>query len=189
VSDFDQVLGKARLSGDTLTSSPLEHIARARALLRGGRLSQVLYAALELRFALERITQLELIMADSATNGMLDQYQADKKVGSLRRLAPDSAMPHDIEIRDAVTGEWSKVGQYRPLDQRRVSEVYGRLGGLLHAKDGLMLGVPDREPWYRQTYEFLCETADFLEEAYRGNDQFFAYEGLDHVRLVPSEPA
>lgn len=174
---------------DTLTASPKEHIVRARAILRRGRLSEMLYAALELRFALERITQVELIMADSATNRMLDQYSASKKVASLRQLAPESAVPHDIEIRHATTGEWSKIGEYRPLDQKRASEAYGRLGDLLHAKDGLMLGIPDREPWYRETYEFLELTADFLEEASRDNDQFFSYEGLDHIRMVPREQA
>ena len=188
MSDFERVLQKVVRSGDTLTASPLEHIARARAILRSCRLSQILYAALELRLALERITQLELIMADESTSRMLDEYQPGKKVASLRQLAPASAVPHDIEIRHAVTGEWSKIGEYRPLDQRRVNEVYGRLGDLLHAKDGLMLGIPAREPWYRQTYEFLVETADFLEASYKDNDQFFSYEGLDHIRMVPREP-
>lgn len=183
VSDFDRVLQAAQRSGDTLTASPREHVQRARKILERGRLSELLYAALELRFALERITQLELIFADDASNNMLKDYTASKKVLNLRQLAPASAFPHDIEMRHAVTGEWSKIAEYRPIDYQRVAWIYGRLGDLLHAKDDLMLGMPDT-PWYRDTYEFLLETCDFLSEAYEDNTQFFAYEGLDHIRMV-----
>jgi len=183
--DVDQVLLAAKRSGDTLTASPCEHILRARRILERGRLSELLYAALELRFAIERITHLELLFADSASNQMLNEYSASKKIAILRQLAPDSAILHDVEIQHAVTGEWSKIGEYHPLDHLRANKINGRLGDLLHAKDDLMLGMPDREPWYRETYVFLCEAADFLGESYEGNTQFFSYEGLDHVRLVP----
>ena len=184
MADVDRVIQAATQSGDTLTAAPLEHIMRARTILNAGRLSQLLYAALELRFALERITQMELIFAESATNRMLDEYRPVKKLAHLRTLAPESAFPHDVEIRHAVTGEWSKIGEYRPLDEAKVATINGRLGDLLHAKDTLMLGIPGREPWYRETYVFLCETADFLAAAYEGNTQFFSYEGLEHIRLV-----
>ena len=183
LSDFERVLRDAKRSGNTLTASPLEHIKRARQILDRGNLSELLYAALELRFALERITQLELIFADDASKKMLDDYSASKKVLHLRRLAPESEFPHDIEMRHAVTGEWSKIGEYRPIDQRRVAGAYGRLGDLLHAKDALALGMPET-PWYRETYEFLAETCDFLRQAYEDNDQFYAYQGLDHIRMV-----
>jgi len=182
VSDFDQVLQAAKRSGET-TANPREHIQRARRILARGSLSELLYAALELRFALERITQLELIFADEASNRMLKDYTASKKVLNLRQLAPDSAFPHDIEMRHAVTGEWNKIAEYRPIDYQRVAWVYGRLGDLLHAKDDLMLGMPEA-PWYRDTYEFLLETCDFLSDAYEDNTQFFTYEGLDHIRMV-----
>ncbi len=185
MAGFERILRAAKRSGSTLTGSPREHIKRARRILERGDLSELLYSALELRFALERITQLELMFSASASNRMLDEYSASKKVANLRQLAPDSAFPHDVEVRHEVTGEWSKIGEYRPLDQRRTNEINGRLGSLLHAQDGLMLGIPDREPWYRDTYVFLCETADFLSESYEDNTQFFSYEGLDHVRLVP----
>lgn len=184
MTDVDRVIRAATRSGDTLTAAPLEHIARARAILTRGQLSQLLYAALELRLALERITQLELVFSESASNRMLDEYHPVKKLANLRSLAPESEFPHDVEIRHAVTGEWSKIGEYRPLDLRRVAAINGKLGDLLHAKDGLMLGIPDREPWYHETYVFLCETADFLTAAYEDNTQFFSYEGLEHIRLV-----
>ncbi|MBN1458449.1 MAG: hypothetical protein JXA57_02865 [Armatimonadetes bacterium] len=184
MTDVDRVIAAARRSGDTLTANPREHIARARRILARGQLSELLYAALELRLALERITQTELVFSELASNRMLDQYSASKKVANLRKLAPESEHRHDVEIRHAVTGEWSKIGEYRPLDQQRANEINGRLGDLLHAKDGLALGMPDREPWYRDTYVFLCETVDFLGELYEDNTQFFSYEGLEHIRLV-----
>lgn len=187
MADVDRDIGAADSSGDTLTASPREHIARARAILERRRLSQILYAALELRFALERIVQLELLMSNSATARMLDEYRPVKKLAHLRSLAPESAFPHDVEIRHAATGEWSKIGEYHPLDKARVAFVNGRLGDMLHTKDGLMLGIPDREPWYRESYDFLCETADYLSEAYENNTQFFTYEGLDHIRLVRND--
>ena len=187
VLKVDSVLRAATRSGRTLTASPLEHIARARAILDRGDLSELLYAALELRFALERIIQLELIFAESATNRMLDEYHPVKKLSLLRALAPETEFPHDVEMRHAITGEWSKIGEYRPLEMKQVAFINGRLGDLLHAKDKLMLGIPEREPWYRETYVFLSETAEFLTDAYKDNTQFFSYEGLDHIRLVRQE--
>lgn len=184
VSDVERVIRGAARSGNLLTANPREHIARARAILKGGNLSELLYAALELRFALERIIQTELMFSESATNRMLDEYHPVKKLALLRSLAPETEFPHDLEIRHAVTGEWSKIGEYRPLDEKQVVLINGRLGDLLHAKDGLMLGMPEREPWYRETYVFLSKTADFLGEAYEDNTQYFSYEGLDHIRLV-----
>jgi hypothetical protein len=182
MSDFDRVLRAAKRSGDTLTANPREHIKRARTILQRGRLSEILYAALELRFAAERIPQLELIFAESASNRMLDEYSPVKKVASLRQLAPESEFAHDVEMLNRATGEWVKVAEYRPLDKSRISTIKGRLGALLHPRDDLMLGMPE-EPWYRETYEFLCDSIDFLSDAYEGNTQFFTYEGVDHIRL------
>lgn len=113
MTDVDRVIAAARRSGDTLTANPREHIARARRILARGQLSELLYAALELRFALERIAQTELVFSESASNRMLDQYSASKKVANLRKLAPESEHRHDVEIRHAVTGEWSKIDEGR----------------------------------------------------------------------------
>ena len=109
----------------TLTADPAEHLKRARKILRRGRLSELLYAAIEIRFALEQMAQRELLFAESASRRMRKEYDASKK----------------------DTGKRIKWGEYKPLDKARVAAIQGRLGDLLHPKDGLLLGVPD-DPWY-----------------------------------------
>ena len=56
-----------------LTASPVEHLLRAERMLRWGNRSELLYAALEIRFALERMTQKELIFAKMSSNKMMDE--------------------------------------------------------------------------------------------------------------------
>jgi hypothetical protein len=81
----------------TLTASPAEHLKRARKILRRGRLSEILYAALEVRFALERMAQRELVFAEAASNRMLREHDPVKKVANLQRLAPRCGIcPRDL---------------------------------------------------------------------------------------------
>lgn len=122
----------------TLTADPAEHLKRAKRILRKGQLSELLYAALELRFALERMAQRELIFMDMATNRMLKEYDPVKKVKNLQRLAPEAAFAHEIYLVNKATGERFKWAEYKPLDKVRVAEIQGRLGDLLHPKDTLL---------------------------------------------------
>jgi hypothetical protein len=170
----------------TLTANPVEHIKRARKILRRGRLSELLYAALELRFALERMAHRELVFAELASNRMLKEYDPVKKVANLHRLAPDSVFVHEIYIVNKATGERLKWADYKPLDKARVSEIQGRLGDLLHPKEGLLLGIPD-DPWYIETKRFLTEALDYLSGVYKDNAPFFFYEGLDQLEMVKVE--
>lgn len=167
----------------TLTANPTEHIERARRILKRGRLSELLYAAIELRFALERMVQKDLVLARMASNRMLDEYNPTKKLSHLQRLDPNSAYGHDIYMVNKITGERFKWGSYKPLDKARVSTIQGRLGDLLHPKDGLSLGIPD-DPWYVNTKQFLAESLDYLESVYKNNTSYFAFEGLEHVEMV-----
>jgi hypothetical protein len=182
LSGFDKVLRAALRSGDTLTANPAEHICRARKILDRGRLSEILYAALELRFAVERMAHIDLIFSEDVSNRVLDEPSPVKKVANLRRMAPESEFPHDVMVLNRTNGEYVKMGEYRPLDKARVTEIQGRLGDLLHPRDDLSLGMP-ADPWYRETYEFLEASLDYLGAAYKDNTPFFAYEGLDHIRL------
>lgn len=88
------------------------------------------------------MAQKELILAKMASNRMLDEYEATKKVASLHRLDPNAAFTHDIFLLNKKTGERFHWGVYKPLDKAKVSKIQGRLGDLLHPKDGLLLGVP-----------------------------------------------
>lgn len=170
----------------TLTASPAEHIKRARKILRRGRLSELLYAAIELRFALERMAQRELIFADMASNRMLKEHDPAKKLANLHRLAPQSAFNHKIYFVNKNTGERLDWAEYRPMDKVKVAEMKGRLGDILHPKDNLRLGVPN-DPWYKETIRFLTDSLDYLSIMCKDNSIFFAYEGLEQFEMVRNE--
>ena len=170
----------------TLTANPAEHLKRARKLLRRGRLSELLYAALELRFALERMAQGELILADLASNRMLKECDPVKKVSNLHHLAPNAEFPHEIYLVNRANHQRMKWADYVPLDKKRVAEIQGRLGDLLHPKDGLFLGI-STDPWYIETTWFLNESLNYLSGVCKDNAPFFAYEGLAQFEMVKIE--
>ncbi|MBL8027776.1 MAG: hypothetical protein JNL74_15240, partial [Fibrobacteres bacterium] len=65
---------------ENLTADPKEHLKRAKKLLKKKRMnSLLLYAALEIRFALERMVDAQLLFADNASNKMLKEYDPVKK--------------------------------------------------------------------------------------------------------------
>jgi hypothetical protein len=163
----------------TLTANTEEHIKRARKILSRGHASELLYAALELRFALERMAQRDLIFAELASNRMLKEYD-------LHRLAPDAAFVNEIYLVNKATGERFKWAEYKPLDKPRVVAIQGRLGDLLHPKEGLLLGIPG-DRWYVETKRFLSEALDYLSGVYKDNAPFFAYEGLAQFEMVKVE--
>jgi hypothetical protein len=170
----------------TLTASPAEHLKRARKILRRGQLSELLYAAVEIRFALERMAQRELLFAESASKRLLKEYDPVKKVAGLQRLAPDAAFAHEIWFVNKTTGQRIKWAEYKPLDKARVAAIQGRLGDLLHPKEGLLLGVPN-DPWYVETKRFLHEALEYLGDTYKDNSPFFSYEGLGQFEMVRSD--
>lgn len=133
--------------------------------------------------ALERMTQLDLIFADQASNRMLAEPSPLKKIASLHRLAPEAAAPHDFFFVNKTSGERVKLDEYRPLDKQWVSVIHGRLGDLLHPKDGLNLGVPG-DPWYTETRRFLEQSLEYLESVNAGHTPFFAWDGVDGIEAV-----
>ncbi|HEY3380939.1 MAG TPA: hypothetical protein VGK32_04180 [Vicinamibacterales bacterium] len=169
-----------------LTASPAEHIKRARRLLRGGRNSELLYAALELRFAVERMADHQLAMAEAASRRMLDQVDPKKKIRNLNRLDANSRYPHEIYFVNAETGQRVRWGEYKPLDEARIGSIKGRLGAVLHPKRGLLLGVTD-DPWYTDTRRFLQETTQYLSDRYRDNTPFFALAGVKGIEMLRIE--
>jgi len=170
----------------TLTANPAEHLKRAKKILKRRRLSELLYAAVELRFALERMAQRDLLLTDLASERILKEYDPSKKLANLHRIAPESDYAHEIFLVNKKTGERLKWGEYKPLDRERVAAIKGRLGDLLHPKDGLRLGLPD-DPWYIETMRFLNETAEYLSIVYKDNLPFFVYEGLENFDIVRIE--
>ncbi|MHA1156590.1 MAG: hypothetical protein ACTSQK_10825 [Candidatus Heimdallarchaeota archaeon] len=167
---------------ENLTADPKEHLKRAKKLLSGYN-SRILYAALEIRFAIERITQHDLIFAEKATSRSLKEYNPVKKVKSLRRLDPNTEFPHKIIFNDEKKGIQFDWGKYKPLDIKRVKQIEGRLGNLLHPKDGIKLGVYN-DPWYLETRKFLLDSIEYLSQVIEDNTPFFGLEGLNHIRRI-----
>jgi hypothetical protein len=171
---------------NNLTASPAEHIKRASRLLRGGRNSELLYAALELRFALERMADYQLAMADAASRRMLDEVDPQKKIRNLNRLDANSRYPHEIYFVNPETGQRVRWGEYKPLDGTRIGSIKGRLGDLLHPKRGVLLGIAD-DPWYTETRRFLEETSEYLSDRYKDNTPFFALAGVKGIEMLRIE--
>ena len=169
-----------------LTADPKEHLKRAARLLRGGRNSELLYAALELRFALERMVDDELLLSEKASSRMLKEYDPEKKLRNIHRIDPDAAHAHEIYLVNTSTGERVRWGDYKPLDPERLATIKGQLGDLLHPKRGLHLGI-GHDPWYTRSRAFLQETSAYLGERYDGNTPFFTFAGLEHIEMVRVE--
>jgi len=170
----------------TLTANPAEHLKRARKILKRGDLSQLLYAALELRFALERMTQLDLIFADQASNRMLAEPSPVKKLAHFHRLAPEAVSPYVFVLVSKATGDRVKMGEYKPLDKAKVFTIHGRLGDLLHPREGLMLGLWD-DPWYSDSRRFLLESLNYLVSVNRDRSPFFAWNGVDGIEMEKTD--
>jgi len=167
---------------ENLTADPKEHLRRAKKLLRGHN-SRILYAALEIRFAIERMIQRELIFAEKATSRSLKEHNPVKKVKSLRRLNPNTEFPHKIIFVDDNKGIQFDWGNYKPLDIKKVTKIQGQLGDLLHPKEGLWLGIIN-DPWYQETRKFLLDSIDYLSQVIEDNTPFFGLEGLNNIRRI-----
>jgi hypothetical protein len=170
----------------TLTADPKEHLKRARAILKRGRLSELLYAALEIRFALERMAQWELIFCSSVSSRMLKEHDPVKKISNLNRIDADTALNHNIYFVDKTSGKRFKWAEYKPMDRGKIANIQGRLGDLLHPKEGLHLGIPV-DPWYLETKAFLWDAIKYLSSVAEDNVHFFAYKGFDQFELVRND--
>jgi hypothetical protein len=62
-------------------------------------------------------------------------------------MNPNSKFHHKFIYIDEKTGEQFYWGEYKPLDKKKAQILNGQLGNLLHAKDGLKLGIKN-DPWY-----------------------------------------
>lgn len=166
---------------ENLTADPREHLRRARRLLKGPN-SVLLYAALELRLALERMADHEIRLAEGVSRKTLKDEDPTKHVAAAIGIAPESRYPQDIYIVDPHTGIRYPYGQYRPMDKAVVSRYDGKLGDLLHATYGLHLGVYN-DPWYTSARQFLGEVCAWMDETLTDNESFFAYHGFDNVEM------
>ena len=115
---------------------------------------------------------------------MHEEYDPKKKIKNLRRLAPESATDHKIYLINRDTGERLPWGDYKAMNEKKVGEIKGRLGDLLHPKPGLLLGIANGS-WYVETRAFLSGALDYLSRTYEDNTPFFTFQGFDDIEMVP----
>jgi len=169
-----------------LTASTKEHLARAKKLLSKKQNSLLFYAALELRFALERITYMNLLFERKASTNMLKQYSPTKHRSNLSSLNEKADQPHQIYFVDNKTKQRLYIGTYTPIDTVEVKKIEGQLGDLLHSKNGITLGVSDCV-WYVSTRLFLNNTLKYLVKISEKNTPLGRYTSFDQFELVPVE--
>lgn len=165
----------------TLTASPKEHLRRAKKLLRRRRHSELLYAALEIRFAIERLTKNETA-SSRISKRVRDDHRPVNKIKALHRADARAKLRHRFWM--VVDGERFHAGEYHPFDLEKVKEITGRLGDLLHPKDGLPLGLKD-SAYYRDTRRFLAETVDYLWPIAVRSKPYLMYIDMPHHESEP----
>ncbi|MFA5010546.1 MAG: hypothetical protein WC644_01210 [Ignavibacteria bacterium] len=167
---------------ENLTADPNVHLKRAKKLLKNARNHLLLYAALEIRFALERIVHNELIFSEKASNHALDMYDPSKKRKIMSTIDDNVNYPHEIYFVDKKTNERIYWGMYKPLPQEKVNNIKGRLGDLLHAREGIKLGISN-DNWYIQTRKFLYDSLETLTSHLKSNEKYFKYAELNHFEM------
>jgi hypothetical protein len=168
-----------------LTANPKEHIKRAKKLLKTNRNDLLLYAALEIRFAVERMLTSELILAEGVSNKMLKEYSPVKKRSNLSILDPAFDNNHVIEYQNDKTGEKILWGNYFAIDKGKIKIMHGKLGDLLHPKIGLKLGVHN-DPWYIETKRFLNESVAYLNR-FEKSEKYFAFKGMKGFNMIKTD--
>jgi hypothetical protein len=175
---YDLVFNKQ----ENLTADPKKHLKRASELLLKKKNSLLLYAALEIRFASERIIDNQIALADKVSNKTLKKYDPVIKKKAMTLIDPNSDKSQKIFFINKDTGQKIEWGTYRPIELERIKEIKNRLGDLLHPKVGLNLGISD-DPWYIETRRFLEESVKYLKDNLKDNESYFAYSNLDNFEL------
>lgn len=163
-----------------LTADPKEHIRRANVLLKQNDNSLLLYAALELRLATERIMHNQLSLSEDATKNALNNNDPKRKKLIMNKIDPESDGDYKIYLNDGV--ERILFGIYKNIPESKIKTIEGRLENLLHMKLGLNLGI-ENDLWYKETRLFLTETANYLLERITDSQYYFSYKDLPNFEL------
>lgn len=166
-----------------LTADPREHLLRARILLDQENDSYLLYVALELRLAIERIVHNQLTL--SIHHSKKDKKKNDPKRKKLIMgvIDPESDNDYDVYFIDPNDGVKKYWGTYKNIPVKKVKEIEGKLGNLLHMKLGLNLGIAS-DPWYTDTRQFLHSTCSYLIERITDSLYYFSFHGMDNFELI-----
>lgn len=165
-----------------LTADPNEHLKRAAILLGQNDDSLLLYAALELRLAIERITHNQLSLSEETTKNAKGGNDPKRKKLIMNKIDPKSDSDFNIYFKDPNTKVRIFWGTYKSIPESKTKDIEGRLGNLLHMKTGLMLGVKD-DPWYIQTRTFLSETTRYLTERVTDSQYYFSFKDVENFEL------
>lgn len=166
-----------------LTADPAEHIKRAKKMLNKNNNSNILYVAIELRFALERMAHNQILFANEASNRMIDEIDPLKKLKNISRIDNNADYPHEIYFENQNTKEKIKWAEYTPIDLKKAEVIKGKLGNILHAKEGLSLGLED-DPYYTNTKLFLKESLDYLQSLLKGYNNYFTLKGIKEMTFI-----
>jgi len=171
---------------ENLTANPKEHIKRAQKLLSSKHNSTLLYAALELRFAVERMVKGELLFKEKVS--LNTWRKRDPSIHARALRGNDNRIDNSYQIYFIAKriNEKIPVGVYKPFPLEKVKQIDGKLGDLLHANYDFNLGVCN-DPWYIKTRRFLNETAGYLQALENGNTKFYAYADDSNYELVVKE--
>jgi|WetSurMetagenome_2_1015567.scaffolds.fasta_scaffold29246_2 hypothetical protein len=169
-----------------LTADPKEHLKRAEELLKKNDNSLILYAALEIRFATERMVDSQLQFSEEASKNTLKKYDPVKKKKAMTKIDSESDCEHEIYFTNKETGDKIKWGMYKPLELEEIRKIRDKMGDLLHPKVGLNLGIPN-DTWYVETKGFLNKSLKYLRENLIDNNYYFAYKNVDQFELIKTE--
>lgn len=170
-------------NSNLLTSDPKEHLLRTRRLLKEKNDSYLLYAALEMRLAIERIVHNQLTLSEEHSRKDKKKNDPIRKKLVIGIIDPESNHDYDIFFNDPNSGNRVFWGTYKNIPKTKIKKIEGRLGNLLHMKLGLRLGVQD-DPWYIETRDFLEVTCDYLIERITDSNYFFSYQGQENFELI-----
>jgi hypothetical protein len=160
-----------------LTADPAEHLTRAERLLAKDN-AHLLYAALEIRFALERIANNEVVFAERASERMVDSPDPVKKLRRLRELDPRTGLAHTV-FQVAPVGEFHEIARDVPIYLEWAQKTTGRLGDYLHPTNGLNLGLAS-DPWYSDLRSFLTKAIRYLKGRV-GSTESCLFENMENI--------
>lgn len=165
-----------------LTADPKEHIRRAKILLSTNNNALLLYAALELRLAIERIIHNQYTLSTDQTKGAKSKNDPKRKKLIMNKIDPESDHDYKIYFIDPENGSKIFWGIYKNIPESKVKSIEGKLGNLLHMHTGLKLGVVD-DPWYSETRTFLINTSDYFFERITDSQYYFSFKDIDNYIL------
>ncbi len=175
-----------KFGDNKLTADPKEHIKRAKLLLDLNNNALLLYIALELRLATERLQHNQLSLSEYATIQNKKGNDPKKKKLIMNSIDPNSDYDYKIYYHDPEIGSRIYWGEYKNISTQKIKTIEGKLGNLLHMKEGLKLGIKN-DPWYADTRKFLNDIVNYLDERLTNSDYYFSFTNLDNFELEKKE--